>query len=311
MNGVICIDKPSGMTSFDVVAIMRRLVRERKVGHAGTLDPMATGVLPVFFGDATKAVSLLPNHDKRYTAWLRLGLTTDTGDITGKVISSTDVFVTSEEVMEAVHSFKGEIKQIPPMYSALKVGGRHLYDIAREGGVVEREARSINIYDIKLVGRDRASGDYIIDVFCSQGTYIRTLCEDIGKMLGCGAVMSRLHRTYAAGFDIAVCHTLEEAKAFAEKDKLSEIILDVEKVFEKLPEVSITAKQAIRFRNGGALSFDRLKSVPVEGLCRVKFKNYFLGLGEARPDKRQINVKCHFNREIQIEDREVFQNGNI
>ncbi|CDZ25151.1 tRNA pseudouridine synthase B [[Clostridium] cellulosi] len=305
MNGVICIDKPSGMTSFDVVAIVRSLTNERKVGHAGTLDPMATGVLPIFLGGATKAIPLLLNHDKRYAAGLRLGIKTDTGDITGKVLATSEVSATPEQVEAAVLSFKGNIKQIPPMYSALKSGGRHLYDIAREGGYVERKPRDITIYDIGVTGRDESSGDYLIDVYCSKGTYIRTLCEDIGDKLGCGGTMSSLRRTYAAGFDLTSCITLDEAERLAEEDKLDTVILNVEELFKELPEIHITKNQAVRFRNGGALSFDRLHGAPQSGLCRVKYADIFLGLGESNKEKRQINVKCHFNREIPLNSGEV------
>lgn len=300
MNGVICIDKPSGMTSFDVVAKLRRITHERKVGHAGTLDPMATGVLPVFFGEATKAISLLPNQDKRYIAGLRLGVTTDTGDITGRILSEQPCDADFEQVSAAVLSFKGEIKQVPPMYSALKVGGRHLYDIAREGGEVERQARDITVYDIAVTGRNEDTGDYIVDISCSKGTYIRTLCEDIGKRLGCGGTMSSLRRVRAAGFDIEHCRTLEEVKTFAEKDKLDDIILSVENVFASLPQINITERQAVRFRNGGQLSIDRVTGAPREGLCCLRYNGVFIGLGQADCEKNQINVKCHFNRDYAI-----------
>jgi tRNA pseudouridine55 synthase len=300
MNGVICIDKPEGMTSFDVVAVLRKITRERKAGHAGTLDPMATGVLPVFFGEATKAIPLLPDHDKRYIAGLRLGLTTDTGDTTGKVLETSPVNVTPEQVAAAALSFKGEIAQVPPMYSALKVNGRHLYDIAREGGEVERAARNITIYDIEVTGRDEVTGDYSMAVYCSKGTYIRTLCEDIGKKLGCGGAMSSLRRTFAAGFEIERCKTLDEVKSLAKEDNLSNTILGVEEIFTGLPQIRITKNQAIRFRNGGELSFDRLEKEPEEGLCRVNYAGLFIGLGLADIAQRQVKVKCHFNRDAVI-----------
>ena len=305
MNGVICIDKPSGMTSFDVVAVVRKLTHERKAGHAGTLDPMATGVLPVFLGEATKAISLLQCQDKRYTAGLRLGVTTDTGDITGKALSSKPVTVSPDEVAAAALLFKGEIEQVPPMYSALKLNGRHLYDIAREGGEVERVARKITIHDIAVTGRDEASGDYSMAVHCSKGTYIRTLCEDIGRQLGCGGTMSSLRRTFAAGFEIGQCITIGKIKALALEDKLSDIILDVEKIFVQLPQIDISCNQAIRFRNGGALSIDRLERAPASGLCRVKYAGLFIGIGEVDALERQINIRCHFNREAVISGGEV------
>lgn len=300
MNGVICIDKPSGMTSFDVVAKLRGITRERKAGHAGTLDPMATGVLPVFFGEATKAISFLTCQDKHYIAGLRLGVTTDTGDITGKALSSVSANPTIEEVSAAAKAFKGEIKQVPPMYSALKVNGRRLYDIARGGGEVERASRDIVIYDIAVTGQNADTGDYILDVRCSKGTYIRTLCEDIGKRIGCGATMSSLRRTFAAGFEIGRCKTLEEVKALADEDKLDSIILNVEEIFADLPQIDVSQKQAVRFRNGGELSLDRLERAPENGFCRVKRDGIFIGLGQVDAEKRQIMVKCHFNRDAVI-----------
>lgn len=305
MNGVICVDKPAGMTSFEVVAVLRKLAHERKAGHAGTLDPMATGVLPVFFGEATKAIPILPHSDKRYSAGMRLGITTDTGDITGKILSTAAVDAVLEKVKETANSFKGEIEQIPPMYSAVKKGGKHLYEIAREGGNIERTARRIIIYDISLTGRDETSGDYYIDVHCSKGTYIRTLCEDIGKRLGCGATMSSLRRTYAAGFNIGQCRTLDEIKSLAKKDKLNNIVLNVEDIFSELPRITVTVKQAVRFRNGGELSFDRVGGVCEKGLCRVYCEGLLLGIGQADSQNRQIKVRCHFNRNAVIVGEDI------
>ena len=304
MNGVICIDKSPGMTSFDVVAMLRRLCHERKAGHAGTLDPMATGVLPVFFGEATKAIPLLPCQDKRYTVSLRLGVTTDTGDTTGKVLTTVPVSVTPAQVEEAVSRFVGEIEQVPPMYSAIKQNGRHLYEIARAGGEVERAPRKITVYSISVFGRDTESGDYFLDVSCSKGTYIRTLCEDIGFALGCGGTMSALRRTFAAGFDISGCKTVKELKDMSEEDNIEDSILDVESVFKQLPEIRVTVNQAIRFRNGGALSFDRLDGAPERGLCRISCAGIFIGIGQADAEKKEIAVKCHFNREAAVGNRE-------
>lgn len=298
MNGVICIDKPSGMTSFDVVAVMRRLAHEKKAGHCGTLDPMATGVLPVFFGEATKAIPLLQNHDKHYRAGFKLGMTTDTGDITGKILKVSQVCASREEVENAALSFIGTIKQVPPMFSAIKVNGKRLYDIARAGGTVERKARDITVYNIKMVDKDDANYNYIMNVECSGGTYIRTLCEDIGRKLGCGAVMSSLRRTYASGFSIDNCISIEYAKKLAEQEKLNDIVLSVEELFNDLPDINVTRKQAVRFRNGGELSSDRLDNAPESGLCRVSCGLVCIGLGEAV--KGQVKVKCHFNRNITI-----------
>jgi len=206
---------------------------------------------------------------------------------------------TSDEVAAAVLSFKGKIEQVPPMYSAIRSGGRHLYEIAREGGEVERAPRPVTIYDIAVTGRDENSGDYFIDVSCSKGTYIRTICEDIGHRLGCGATMSSLRRTFAVGIEIKSCISLEQAKLFNEQDKIQEVILNVEDVFEKLPEIHVTQKQMTRFRNGGELSFERLEHPPESGLCRVNCGGLFIGIGESDRHTGQVKIKCHFNRDIE------------
>lgn len=299
MNGVICVDKPSGKTSFDIVSFVKKITHEKKCGHAGTLDPMATGVLPVFLGESTKAISILPNKNKSYSAKLRLGIVTDTGDITGKVLEKNEANFSFDEVRVAVSSFKGRIEQIPPMYSALKYNGRHLYDIAREGGEVERKIRPIEIYNIELKGKD-VNGDFLIDVDCSQGTYIRTLCEDIGKKLGCGGTMSALRRTFAAGFKISECFTEEELESLANEDKLNTIIRNVENIFASLPKVFITEKQAVRFRNGGKLSLERVKETLPDGLCSVYYGSLFIGVGETDNESGEIGIKGHFNRDIAI-----------
>lgn len=294
MNGIICIDKPQGITSFDVVRQLRRLLAERKIGHAGTLDPMATGVLPVFFGNATKAIDLLPCQDKRYIARVKLGVTTDTGDITGKILTENKVALSSADFEQAALSFIGQIEQVPPMYSALKVEGRRLYDLAREGVTVERKARPVTIYELKVKGfypPDEAE----IEVYCSKGTYIRTLCEDIGAVLGCGATMSALRRVSAGGFEITDCFTIEKIVEATENGSISECILDVEYPFGITPEVFVTSKQATRFQNGGALSLDRVENAPIKGLCRVKAKDgQFIGLAEANNQKRELKIKCLF-----------------
>lgn len=295
MNGVLCIDKPAGMTSFDVVARLRRIFHERRVGHAGTLDPMATGVLPVFFGEATRAVSLLPDQDKRYTAGLRPGVVTDTGDVTGSVLARREPDFTQEDLARAAAALCGEILQVPPMYSAVRVGGKHLYELAREGETVERAPRPVTVYGIGLLGRE--GEDWLLDIRCSKGTYIRVLCEDLGRALGCGATMASLRRTRAAGFSLADCVTLEQAEQAAAQGKAEELLRDVETVFLSLPETAVTPRQAARLANGGALAFARLGPHPARGLCRVRCGALFLGLAEARPEREELAVKCLFRRE--------------
>ena len=216
-SGIICIDKPAGFTSFDVIAKMRGILRTKKLGHSGTLDPMATGVLPVFAGSATKAVDMLSDHDKTYSAGFRLGYRSDTQDITGDMIPSGQMIPDTEAVCRATASFVGDIMQIPPMYSAVSVNGKRLYQLAREGREIEREARPVTVYSSELTSYDFASGEGTIDVCCSKGTYIRTLINDIGESLGCGGVLSSLRRIKACGFDITECVTLDKLQDMADR----------------------------------------------------------------------------------------------
>lgn len=209
-NGIIIIDKPAGWTSMDVCAKLRGILHEKRVGHAGTLDPMATGVLPVFVGQATKAVSFAENGRKVYETVLQLGRVTDTQDTTGETLEERAVTVTADDVRAALPRFLGEIEQIPPMYSAIKVNGQKLYDLARQGKEVARKPRRITIYDLALT-EELGNGQYALRVECSKGTYIRTLCHDLGQALGCGGCMAALRRTEASGFGIGEAVTLEDA----------------------------------------------------------------------------------------------------
>lgn len=260
LSGILCIDKPSGFTSFDVVAKMRGISHTRKIGHAGTLDPMATGVLPLFFGRATKAADMLPCQDKRYTAEFRLGITTDTQDITGTVISESEVTSDAAQVRRAAASFVGDIMQRPPMYSAVRVGGKRLYELARKGIEIERETRPVTIYSLDFLSCDERTHTYKIDVCCSKGTYIRTLAADIGELLGCGATLTSLRRTEAAGFALSDCVTLEAAASLAKSGGFEAALLPVSEAFKSLPQARLTEKQTRMFLNGV-----RLDSARVEG----------------------------------------------
>ncbi len=279
MDGLLLLDKPAGMTSFSCCRAARRWLKTKKIGHAGTLDPNATGVLPLLVGRGTKAVSLLPSHDKAYTATLRFGLTSDTLDIWGEVTDTGRPIPTLEEIQAILPRFRGEIRQVPPMVSALKKDGVRLYDLARQGIEVEREARPVTVYRLELLGYDPAAGDLRLDCECSAGTYIRTICDDMGQALGCGAVMTGLRRTKAAGYDLSQCVTFEEAEELAAAGELESRLLSVESAFASLPEVTVTGPQANRFQNGGSLALERLKT-EVAGQVRVKSpEGIFLGLG--------------------------------
>ena len=208
-SGILVINKPSGWTSMDVCAKLRGMLQERRIGHGGTLDPMATGVLPVFVGNATKAVEFADKSDKEYIAGLRLGLTTNTQDTTGEALETRPVNIGREELEAILSRFTGPIEQIPPMYSAVKIGGKKLYELARKGKEVERKPRSVTIRQLELLGWPDAGEDFQLRVRCSKGTYVRTLCHDLGQALGCGACMSYLRRVKAAGFTVDESTTLE------------------------------------------------------------------------------------------------------
>ena len=257
-GGILCIDKPEGFTSFDVVAKLRGIARERRVGHAGTLDPMATGVLPLFFGRATKACDILPRQDKRYLASFKLGVTTDTQDITGTVLSEQTPDADEARVRAAAAGLVGDIMQTPPMYSAVRVNGQRLYELARRGVEVERAARPVTVHSIDFTVCDVQANAFTIDVHCSKGTYIRTLIADIGAALGCGAVMTALRRIMAAGFTLADCVTIEQAQQAAQDGAFGTLLRPVETAFGALPRVVLNEKQTKMFLNGVRLDMERV-----------------------------------------------------
>ncbi len=279
MNGILCLDKPADMTSFSCCAVARRLLGVKKVGHAGTLDPMATGVLPLLVGNASKALDWLPDHDKSYTATLRFGFTSDTLDVWGQVTPTGKPLPSLAAIETALTRFRGDILQVPPMTSALKVDGTRLYELARQGKTVERVARPVTVYQLDILDFDPVAGELTLHCACSKGTYIRSICDDLGRDLGCGAIMTALRRTKAAGFSLDDCVTLDEARALAQDGTLGARLLPVETALATYPSVTVTAPQATRFRNGGALALDRLR-IPVTQTVRVFAPDgAFLGLG--------------------------------
>lgn len=281
MNGFLCLNKPEGLTSFFAVAKARRIVGEKKAGHCGTLDPMATGVLLIAFGKATRFLPLLPDHDKRYAAQLLLGVTTDTLDRTGTVLTESPVHVTEAQVREVLPRFTGVIRQVPPMYSALSKDGVRLYTLARQGIEVEREAREVTVRSLKLTASDDPAHRYTIDVACSAGTYVRTLISDIGQALGTGAVMTALCRTEACGCALSQSVTLEELQRLKEEDRLQEAIVPVDALLG-FSRLTVTDAQAKRFGNGGELDLARVRGVRGDGLyCVYAPDGGFLGVGTA------------------------------
>lgn len=247
MNGIVIVDKPEGWTSHDVVAKLRGIYHERRVGHSGTLDPMATGVLVVFVGRATRAVEFAENHVKEYMTGIRFGYKTDTQDITGIVTATSNMIPDIHQLQRAAEDFKGEITQVPPMYSALKVNGKKLYEMARSGMVVERDPRRVLISKLDIMPFNER--EYMMDVVCSKGTYMRTLCEDLGDAVGACACMSSLRRIRAGTFTLADCHTIEEIIQTP-----MEFLLPVDILFQEYTRVTVTDNQEKVIRNGGKYS---------------------------------------------------------
>ena len=288
MQGLILLDKAAGMTSFSAVSAIKKIYGEKRVGHTGTLDPMATGVLPVLLGRATRLCELMLQADKRYTAEILLGTVTDTLDITGKVLSTNDCDITDSEFERACASFRGKIEQIPPMYSALKKDGKRLYDLARQGVEVERESRTVEIKELNVIektGKNR----FVIDVLCSKGTYIRSLASDIGAALGVGATLTELRRTQTAGYTADMCVTLDRLK-----ENPQQYLKEADTVVSYLPSVTVTENQTRRFLHGGELFCDRLRLnfAASEGqTVRVYgWNGCFLGLGVFSGE--MMKVKC-------------------
>ena len=249
MNGIVIIDKPAGWTSQDVVSKLRGILKTRRIGHGGTLDPMATGVLPVFVGRATRGVEFFEHAEKTYEATIRLGLTTDTEDTSGTVLEEKEVSVSEEDFLGVLPKFRGKIQQIPPMYSALKVNGQKLYDLARKGREVERQPREIEIFKLECLEFNGAEARLL--VHCSKGTYIRTLCKDIGEALGCGGCMAALRRVTAGEYTIGDAVTLDELIAAENPENY---LRPVDSMFRNYPAVTLTPNQEKRCRNGNAFS---------------------------------------------------------
>ena len=274
MSGILLVDKEQDWTSNDVVAKLKGVLHERRIGHSGTLDPMATGLLVVFVGRATRAVEFAEAHTKRYIAGLRLGMSTDTQDITGKVLKSGEPNVSRDGLLSVLEHFKGEISQIPPMYSAIKLNGRKLYEIARRGGEVERAPRRVNISDLRLCGRE--GEDWLLDVSCSKGTYIRTLCHDIGEALGCGGCMSALRRVQAGAFRVENAYTIAQIQQAAEEGRAESLLLPVDSLFMDCPSCTADAFMERRLRCGNPVKY-----AAKDGKYRIYSENgEFLLLGQ-------------------------------
>ena len=291
VTGFIFLDKPKDITSFTAVNRVRRILGIKKAGHTGTLDPMATGVLPVMLGGATRFSQYLPVHDKAYRAKILLGTVTDTLDTTGEILETREVNVTEEQLNAVISKFVGNIKQLPPMYSAVSKDGVRLYKLARQGIEIEREARDVTIYSIDIA-EPLYDKEFSIDVSCSAGTYIRSLADDIGRELGCGAVISELRRTSANSISIDRCVTLEELEAAVNEGRAEELIAPCDEMLGCYPAVYVSEKQSSRFCNGGELDIERVKNRPDEGICRIYSpEKKLLGLGNIKKDDGILAVE--------------------
>ncbi len=283
ISGVVAVDKPEGMTSHDVVAKLRRLYGTKQVGHTGTLDPLATGVLPVMVGRAVKASEYLSSDNKHYIAGMQLGMTTDTEDTMGTILTKSEVAVTKAQVKEVLCQFRGEIMQIPPMYSALKVGGQKLCDLARKGVEIERQPRPITVHHIEMLAADEEKGQYLLDVKCSKGTYIRTLVSDIGAALGCGAAMSSLRRAEAGVFTLADCVSLEGLENMTMEERVA-ALAPVESLFFDWQDCHLPAFYANLARNGCEIYLSKLGVTFAVGsrLRLYSEKEGFFAIGEVK-----------------------------
>jgi len=293
MLGLLLLDKAEGITSFGAVARIKKLTGQKRVGHTGTLDPMATGVLPILIGRATVLSQYLIDADKSYSATVKLGIATDSCDITGNVLSTKNVQCSDAEIENILSLFVGKQMQTPPMYSAIKQNGVRMYELARRGETVEIPAREIEVFSLSKTTSLNEQNEFNIDCRVSKGTYIRSLCRDIGEKLGCGATLTSLRRTSAAGFEIEKCVKLDNLTA----ENIKDYILPCDLVVDYMPKIQISEKQATRFCNGGQLSLDRIKCENFDSKTyRVYFGEKFLGLGFADIQENLLKIECLVDR---------------
>ncbi len=294
-SGILVMNKPQGFTSFDVIGKLRGILKIRRLGHTGTLDPMAEGVLPVLIGTAARACDILPDETKTYCAGFRLGTVTDTQDSTGTVLETHDVLVTETDILNCIPQFCGEIQQIPPMYSAVQINGKRLYELARAGREIERPARNVFVERIALLEFHAETGCGTVEITCGKGTYVRTILHDIGQTLGCGCCMTSLLRTAACGFTLAEAHSFETVQQAADSGTLEELIVPTDRLFSALPAIRLSEAQTRLYRNGVRLDLNRIARIPEASLrCRVYGADAsFLGLAE--PDREAGVLRVYKN----------------
>ena len=294
IHGIVVIDKPSGFTSFDAIAKLRGILGTKKIGHSGTLDPMATGVLPIFIGNATKAVDMQLNTDKAYLATVQFGIKTNTGDITGEVLERSGKIITEEMLKTVLPKFIGTQNQVPPMYSAIKINGTPLYKLARAGKEVERTPREIIIYDVEYKG-EAGENNFLLQITSSKGTYVRTLLEDMGEALGCVATMADLRRTNSGVFELTQAVTIEELQEAKDKNLLAEMLMPVSCVFQDYPKLQVSAQDIIALKKGV-----KLKAEKENGVYAIWKEDVFFGVASIQDDV--MRVKKLFLQEDETTD---------
>lgn len=283
-NGILCMNKPKDFTSFDVIGKLRGILKMKRLGHSGTLDPMATGVLPIFVGTATKCCDILPNDDKSYIASFKLGSITDTQDSTGTIIKEYPYReVSAQDIQDILKNFIGEVDQIPPMYSAVSINGKRLYELARQNIVVERPSRKVTIYDIKLLSYDNTSQTGELEISCGKGTYVRTIINDIGETLNIGGYMTSLVRTSASGFTLKECYSFEDIEKAVSDGTIDDLIIPTERIFENLPKIHLTETQTKDYKNGVKLPLSEL-SIQSDITEYTVYSHDNIFIGTARTD---------------------------
>lgn len=285
MNGILCVNKPQDFTSFDVVAKLRGILQMKRLGHGGTLDPMATGVLPVFVGTATKACDIMPDNSKSYIAGFRFGAVSDTQDIWGEVTEKSDNAVSRDDIEDILPCFIGNIMQLPPMYSAVQVNGQRLYDLARKGIEVERTPREVQINKLEILSYDENTREGTLSIECGKGTYVRTIISDMGDKLGTGGIMTSLVRTSSGGFTLEECYTFEQIQQAKDEGRLEELILPIDRVFTMLPKLRLNEAQTKMYRNGVKLDLSRIHNIREDKDCYSAYGSDGKFIGTAVPDR--------------------------
>lgn len=290
-SGILVMNKPQGFTSFDVIGKLRGILKMRKLGHTGTLDPMATGVLPVLIGTAARACDILPDENKSYRAGFQLGTVTDTQDSSGTVLETRPFAISEAELLAVLPQFIGQIQQIPPMYSAVQINGKRLYELARAGKEIERPARQVTVQSLTLEAFDRETGSGTLTIDCGKGTYVRTILHDIGSALGCGCMMTALERTKACGFALAEAHNFETVQNAADAGTLESLVIPTDRLFAALPAVTLNETQTRLYRNGVLLALSRLRELPEGTRFRIySAEQSFLGLADADREHNCLRI---------------------